>query len=124
MYEPIRSKSVHSMATPTSGTPSRSRDEELALQLAATFEAQLTVMDELGVDDELCAALAERVTELQGGRAPLRLAGHASAPDRVTALQRRAHALASRALVLAESRQDAASTALAERIAAHMAATV
>jgi hypothetical protein len=125
VYEPIRHKSVHTMAAPTPPTPRRSRDEELALQLAATFAALLTITDELGTDAELGTALADHVARLQGGRAPLRVTGgSADRPDQVAALHRRAHTLADRALVLAESRQDEPSAALAERVAAHTAATV
>ncbi|MGW3243035.1 SCO4983 family protein [Streptomyces sp. NPDC001070] len=133
MYEPIRTKSVHTTAAPT--LPRRSRDEELDLQLAGHLAALLTVTDELRALesspelDRAAEQLAEAVTGLHRGRPPLRLspaapAGRASAEAaRVAALHRRARALAGRALVVAESRQNAEAAALAERhIAVHTAA--
>jgi len=125
VYEPIRHKPVHSMAAPTPALPSRSRDEELGLQLAAIFAALLAIADELGADAELAAALADHVARLQDGRAPLRVtARSADRPDRVAALHRRAHTLADRALGLAEARQDEPSFALAQRVAARTATAV
>lgn len=48
MYEPIRTKSVHStMAGTTSDFPHRSREEELDIQLAGHLAALLAVTDEL-----------------------------------------------------------------------------
>lgn len=48
MYEPIRSKSVHStMAGTTTDFPGRSRDDELDIQLAGHLAALLAVTDEL-----------------------------------------------------------------------------
>ncbi len=48
MYEPIRTKSVHStMAGTHSDFPHRSREEELDIQLAGHLSALLTVTDEL-----------------------------------------------------------------------------
>ncbi|WP_431952059.1 hypothetical protein [Actinacidiphila sp. bgisy167] len=132
MYEPIRTKSVHTAAAPT--LPRRSRDEELDLQLAGHLAALLTVTDELralepsGELDQAAEQLAETVAGLHRGRPPLRLspapAGRRRAePARVTALHRRARALAGRALVVAEARQNAEAVALAERlIAVHTAA--
>ncbi|MDX2704368.1 hypothetical protein OG937_18230 [Streptomyces sp. NBC_00510] len=132
MYEPIRTKSVHTTAAPTS--PRRSRDEELDLQLAGHLAALLTVTDELRALecspdlDRAAEQLAEAVAGLHHGRPPLRLSpapagrGRAEAA-RVAALHRRARALAGRALVVAESRQNAEAAALAERhIAVHTAA--
>ncbi|PKW09740.1 hypothetical protein SAMN05428944_3093 [Streptomyces sp. 1222.5] len=128
MYEPIRTKSVHStMAGTPSDFPHRSREEELDIQLAGHLAALLTVTDELraltpsaGLD-----TAAERLTceisRLRGGRAPLR-ATPAAAGD-PAALHRRAHALAGRALVVAASRADTAAAILsAERMDAHAAA--
>ncbi|NSL43172.1 hypothetical protein HO151_02905, partial [Streptomyces sp. 8P21H-1] len=83
MYEPIRTKSVHSMAG-TADFPHRSREEELDIQLAGHLAALLTVTDELrGLEPsaELDAAaerLAEQVTRLRGGRPPVRAAVTAS----------------------------------------------
>lgn len=123
MYELIRTTSVHSMAAPASPTPHRSRDEELTLQLAATFEALLTVLDELGAEAGLRSLVAEHVARLQD-RAPLRLsAGSPPDPARLRVLRRRTRALASRALVLAESRRDPASAELAEHAASGATAT-
>jgi hypothetical protein len=135
MYEPIRTKSVHSMAGPTPPTPRRSRDEELEFQLAGHFAALLTVTDELralrpgDAYDQDSELLAEHVARLHHGRPPLRLAVPAGSqageadPARVAALRRRARALAGRALVVAESRQDEESAALATQyMTAHDAA--
>ncbi|MFD7062266.1 hypothetical protein [Streptomyces sp. NPDC059906] len=134
MYEPIRSKSVHStMAGPTD-FPRRSRDEELDIQLAGHLAALLAVTDELralapdtGLDTGLDAAaerLAEQVTRLRGGRAPVRLQVAAGRQEpRPAALHGRAHTLAARALVVAASRADTAVAILtAERMDAHSAA--
>lgn len=135
MYEPIRTKSVHSVAaTTTPAAPRRSRDEELDFQLAGHLSALLTVTDELRAlapSDDLGRAaelLAERVERLRPGRPPARLplpvpSPTPAAPDRLAALHRRAHALAGRALVVADSRQDTASAVLAAtRLDAHEAA--
>ena len=52
MYEPIRTKSVHSqMAGPTPDFPHRSREEELDIQLAGHLAALLAVTDELRGED-------------------------------------------------------------------------
>ncbi|MGW2647767.1 SCO4983 family protein [Streptomyces sp. NPDC001393] len=125
MYEPIRTKSVHSkMAGTASDFPHRSREEELDIQLAGHLAALLAVTDELrgltpSADLEASAErLAEQVARLRGGRAPLR-ATPSAAGDAV-ALHRRAHALAGRALVVAASRADTAAAILAaERMDAH-----
>ncbi|MDX6332066.1 SCO4983 family protein [Actinacidiphila oryziradicis] len=131
MYEPIRTNSVHTVAAPT--IPRRTRDEELEFQLAGHLAALLTVTDELlavapssdlGHAAELLSAHIER---LRHGKAPLRIQPAAvtgdTAEDRVTALHRRAHALAGRALVVAASRQDTTGAVLsAQRMDAHQAA--
>ncbi|MFI1759583.1 hypothetical protein [Streptomyces sp. NPDC020571] len=131
MYEPIRSKSVHStMADSPTDFPHRSRDEELDIQLAGHLAALLAVTDELRAlapDADLDAAadrLTEQVTRLRGGQAPVRLQVAAAQPEpRPAALHRRAHTLAARALVVAASRADTAVAILtAERMDAHSAA--
>ncbi len=127
MYEPIRTKSVHStMAGTTSDFPHRSREEELDIQLAGHLAALLAVTDELraltpSADlDTAAERLAAQVARLRGGRTPLR-AAPAAAGDPV-GLHRRAHALAGRALVVAASRADTAGAILsAERMDAHAA---
>src|SRR4051812_12460594 len=129
MYEPIRSKSVHStMAGTTSDFPHRSREEELDIQLAGHLAALLAVTDELRTltpSTDLDAAaerLAEQVTRLRGGRTPARASGTGTEPCPLT-LHGRAHALAGRALVVAASRADTAAAILAaERMDAHTAA--
>ncbi|MEV8043274.1 hypothetical protein ACF06D_02105 [Streptomyces griseoluteus] len=126
MYEPIRTKSVHS--TPAAPDfPHRSRDEELDIQLAGHLAALLAVTDELrgpAAGPELDAAaerLAAEVARLRGGRAPVR-ATPGTAADRAP-LHRRALTLAGRALVVAASRADTAAAILAaERMDAHKAA--
>ncbi|MET9354304.1 hypothetical protein ABZY14_15135 [Streptomyces sp. NPDC006617] len=130
MYEPIRSKSVHStMAGTPTDFPRRSRDEELDIQLAGHLAALLAVTDELRAlapDTGLDAAaerLAEQVTRLRGGQAPVRLKVAAGQESRPAVLHRRAHTLAARALVVAASRADTAVAILtAERMDAHSAA--
>ncbi|MFJ7332138.1 hypothetical protein ACIQU3_02635 [Streptomyces sp. NPDC101110] len=130
MYEPIRTKSVHSTVDgPDSDFPHRSREEELDIQLAGHLAALLAVTDELraleGSADLDAAAerLAEQVGRLRGGRTPVR-APMSGRRDRGTAaLHRRAHTLAGRALVVAASRADTAAAILAaERMDAHTAA--
>ncbi|MFI8190931.1 hypothetical protein ACIF8T_19315 [Streptomyces sp. NPDC085946] len=130
MYEPIRSKSVHStVAGKPSDFPHRSREEELDIQLAGHLAALLAVTDELralqpSADLEAAAErLAEQVARLRGGRAPARAAGHTRREPDAPALHRRAHTLAGRALVVAASRADTAAAILAaERMDAHTAA--
>ncbi|MFJ9628584.1 hypothetical protein ACIQPR_02310 [Streptomyces sp. NPDC091280] len=126
MYEPIRTKSVHStMARTPSDFPHRSREEELDIQLAGHLAALLAVTDELRALapsaelDTAAERLAGQLTRLRGGAVPSRLS--ASAPtSRPDALHRRAHALAGRALVVAASRADTAAAILsAERMDAH-----
>ncbi|MET9964494.1 hypothetical protein ABZZ80_00845 [Streptomyces sp. NPDC006356] len=129
MYEPIRTKSVHStMAGTTSDFPHRSREEELDIQLAGHLAALLAVTDELRAlepSSDLDAAaerLAGQVARLREGRMPARAATSGGEPKRA-ALHRRAHALAGRALVVAASRADTAAAILAaERMDAHAAA--
>ncbi|MFH8800206.1 hypothetical protein ACH4F6_11500 [Streptomyces sp. NPDC017936] len=131
MYEPIRTKSVHStMAGTTSDFPHRSREEELDIQLAGHLGALLAVTDELraqapsGDLDTAAERLAQQVTRLRGGRTPVRTNPTAdrSRPP-VAALHARAHTLAGRALVVAASRADTAAAILAaERMDAHAAA--
>ncbi|MEU4083787.1 hypothetical protein [Streptomyces aureus] len=127
MYEPIRSKSVHTMAgTPSSDFPHRSREEELDIQLAGHLAALLAVTDEiraLAPSADLDAGaerLTEQVTRLRGG-APLRApAAPTTEESHLATLHRRAHALAGRALVVAASRADTAAAILsAERMDAH-----
>ncbi|MFB7504735.1 SCO4983 family protein [Streptomyces broussonetiae] len=128
MYEPIRSKSVHStMAGTASDFPHRSREEELDIQLAGHLAALLAATDELrgltpSADlEDAAERLAEQVARLRGGRAPLR--AQPSATGDPAALHRRAHTLAGRALVVAASRADTAAAILtAERMDAHAAA--
>ncbi|WP_438947253.1 SCO4983 family protein, partial [Streptomyces scabiei] len=74
MYEPIRTKSVHTMAgTTSSDFPHRSREEELDIQLAGHLAALLAATDELraltpSADLDVAAeALAARVAWLRGG---------------------------------------------------------
>ncbi|MEU1893271.1 hypothetical protein [Streptomyces pristinaespiralis] len=118
MYEPIRTKSVHSMADEAQ-YPHRSREEELDIQLAGHLAALLAVTDELGLE-QAADAIAEQVSRLRGAP-PARHAGLSGA-DRAD-LHRRAHALAGRALVVAASRADTAAAILsAERMDAHTAA--
>ncbi|MET7798098.1 hypothetical protein ABZS78_15790, partial [Streptomyces decoyicus] len=88
MYEPIRTKSVHTMAAAPE-VPHRSREEELDIRLAGQLTALLTVTDELHAratrdaggtpgggtpDGAALAAAAERIAEqvarLSGGHYP------------------------------------------------------
>ncbi|MFC7305230.1 hypothetical protein ACFQVC_13480 [Streptomyces monticola] len=131
MYEPIRSKSVHTMAgAQDQNFPHRSREEELDIQLAGHLAALLAVTDELrglAPDAELDAGaeqLALQIARLRGGLPPVRstVAAAIHEPD-LAALHQRAHALAGRALVVAASRADTAAAILAaERMDAHAAA--
>jgi len=129
MYEPIRTKSVHStMAGATSDFPHRSREEELDIQLAGHLAALLAVTDELRAAapcedlDTAAERLATQVARLRDGVTPVRMSGAPSDTD-LTALHQRAHALAGRALVVAASRADTAAAILAaERMDAHAAA--
>ncbi|MDX3755808.1 hypothetical protein ACFY1B_13670 [Streptomyces mirabilis] len=127
MYEPIRTKSVHTTAGTPSDFPHRSREEELDIQLAGHLAALLAVTDEIraiGPSADLDAAaerLAEQVARLRGGVAPVRASSGAAVREpHVAALHQRAHALAGRALVVAASRADTAVAILAaERMDAH-----
>jgi hypothetical protein len=128
MYEPIRTKSVHStMAGAADDFPHRSREEELDIQLAGHLAALLAVTDELRAAapsadlDTAAERLAAQVARLRG-RTPTRVSGTAHEPD-LLALHQRAHALAGRALVVAASRADTTVAILAaERMDAHSAA--
>ncbi|UFQ17719.1 MULTISPECIES: SCO4983 family protein [Streptomyces] len=140
MYEPIRTKSVHSMAD-AADFPHRSREEELDIQLAGHLAALLAVTDELRALapaaelDTAAERLASEVARLRGGAQPARssvataIRPHSSTRGRyplphLTALHQRAHALAGRALVVAASRADTAAAILAaERMDAHADAT-
>ncbi|WP_369189933.1 hypothetical protein [Streptomyces sp. R08] len=127
MYEPIRTKSVHSTVarTPASDFPHRSREEELDIQLAGHLAALLAVTDELRALEpsaELDVAaerLAGQLTRLRGA-SPSRASSATASTSRLDALHQRAHALAGRALVVAASRADTAAAILsAERMDAH-----
>jgi hypothetical protein len=123
MYEPIRAKSVHTMAD--ADFPHRSREEELDIQLAGHLSALLAVTDELG-DDQAGESIARQIARLRG-TAPVRLADGTAGPADAGAgraeLHARALALAGRALVVAASRADTAAAILAaERMDAHTAA--
>ncbi|GAV41801.1 SCO4983 family protein [Streptomyces acidiscabies] len=128
MYEPIRTKSVHSTPVHASDVPHRTREEELDIQLAGHLSALLAVTDELRAQsstpdlEKAAHSLAHQVTRLRGGRVPLR--SHADAASHSPAsLHRRAHALAGRALLVAASRADTTSAILAaQRMDAHTAA--
>ncbi|WP_055699461.1 MULTISPECIES: SCO4983 family protein [Streptomyces] len=129
MYEPIRTKSVHSMADDTS-FPHRTREEELDIQLAGHLAALLAVTDELRAlapAAELDAAaeqLALQVARLRGALPPRSSVAAAIHEPHLAALHQRAHALAGRALVVAASRADTAAAILAaERMDAHADAT-
>lgn len=112
MYEPIRNKSVHSMAE--SDAPHRSREEELDIRLAGHLTALLTVNDELRALtpdaslDEAAQRLADTAGRLRGGRRPLRAAPTArdAGEAHLAALHQRAHNLAGMALVIATARED------------------
>ncbi|MET8827042.1 hypothetical protein ABZX40_06055 [Streptomyces sp. NPDC004610] len=140
MYEPIRTKSVHSTLAdaPTSDFPHRSREEELDIQLAGHLAALLAVTDELravapSTDlDTAATRLAEQVARLRGGAAvpsggSAVPSGGSAGPSGGSAdpsvLHSRAHALAGRALVVAASRADTVVVILvAERMDVHAAA--
>jgi hypothetical protein len=135
MYEPIRTKSVHSTTAGRAPEfPHRSREEELDIQLAGHLGALLAVTDELRAltpGDELDTAaerIAAQVARLRGGEVPARIPvvdAAGSAPlGALGALHRRAHALAGRALVVAASRADTAVAILsAEMMDLHAAAS-
>ncbi|MFE6483152.1 hypothetical protein ACFVGN_09485 [Streptomyces sp. NPDC057757] len=130
MYEPIRTKSVHSTAGATSDFPHRSREEELDIQLAGHLAALLAVTDEIRAtapSDDLDAAaerLASQVARLRDGVTPVRSSVADHHDSRLVALHQRAYALAGRALVVAASRADTSAAILAaERMDAHASAT-
>ncbi|MFE0039970.1 hypothetical protein, partial [Streptomyces sp. NPDC059018] len=83
MYEPIRSKSVHSMAG-ESDFPHRTREEELDIQLAGHLAALLAVTDELGLlaDAERIAEQGRRLAGTTPGRPAGPTAAHPAAPHR------------------------------------------
>ncbi|MGW1027589.1 SCO4983 family protein [Streptomyces sp. NPDC002577] len=143
MYEPIRTKSVHTMAGAPEGFPHRSREEELDIQLAGHLAALLAVTDDLRALsaeadltdlDAAAEQLAREVARLRDGEPPVRAAVASAAGDgspaagtgrdpRLAALHQRAHALAGRALVVAASRADTGAAILAaRRMDAHAAA--
>ncbi|MBO7941465.1 MULTISPECIES: hypothetical protein [Streptomyces] len=130
MYEPIRTKSVHStMAGSSADFPHRTREEELDIQLAGHLAALLAVTDELRAPapsddlDNAAARLAQQVGRLRGGRTPVRAVASDSPGTPVVALHERAHSLAGRALLVAASRADTAAAILAaQRMDAHAAA--
>lgn len=134
MYEPIRSKSVHSPAGDQASFPHRSREEELDIQLAGHLAALLAVTDELralspgdgdgaGDLDEAAGELSRHIARLRCGEAPARSAVvRAIHEPALSALHVRAHALAGRALVVAASRADTTVAILAaRRMEAHAA---
>lgn len=65
MYEPIRTKSVHTPADHADDFPHRTREEELDIQLAGHLAALLAVTDELGLG-EAGDRIAEQVARLRG----------------------------------------------------------
>ncbi|MFI7008959.1 hypothetical protein [Streptomyces sp. NPDC050145] len=123
MYEPIRTKSVHTpVAAPGGDFPHRSREEELDIQLAGHLAALLAVTDELRAVagspelDTAAEELAAQIARLRGGHTPVRsTVTDALRAPRAIALHQRAHALAGRALVVAASRADTAAAILAAR---------
>ncbi|MFF0446853.1 hypothetical protein ACFYT4_10630 [Streptomyces sp. NPDC004609] len=118
MYEPIRTRSVHTV-TQDAQYPHRSREEELDIQLAGHLSALLAVTDDLALT-EAAESIASQIARLRGAPPARRTAGGGRDPE---ALHRRAHALAGRALVVAASRADTAVAILAaERMDAHTAA--
>ncbi|CAL9467079.1 hypothetical protein SUDANB105_02746 [Streptomyces sp. enrichment culture] len=128
MYEPIRTKSVHTVPG-ASDFPHRSREEELDIQLAGHLAALLAATDELRAltpSADLNAAavrLAEEVSRLRGGQTPVRATVSTVDEPHLAALHQRAHALAGRALVVAASRADTAAAILAaQRMDVHAAA--
>ncbi|NBM20252.1 hypothetical protein [Streptomyces sp. GC420] len=135
MYEPIRGKSVHTMTADAQREgryPHRSREEELDIQLAGHLAALLAVTDELRAlapepDPDLDRAserLAAHVARLRQGRPTVRSSAASAVHEPyASALHRKAHALAGRALVVAASRADTTAAILAaERMDAHAAA--
>lgn len=129
MYEPIRSKSVHT--TSRVEGPHRTRVEELDIRLTGHLTALLTVTDELRAFapsaelDEAALRLAAHVAGRCDGRTPLRAAPsvRSSDPDRIVTLHHRAHTLAGHALVVATSLgNEPAATLAEERNDAHASA--
>ncbi|MGK5631184.1 phosphoenolpyruvate carboxykinase domain-containing protein, partial [Streptomyces sp. URMC 123] len=101
MYEPIRSKSVHTMAEQIGHDgPHRSREEELDIQLAGHLAALLAVTDELrslspaAELDRAAGRVAEHIARLRQGPWPVRLAAVGDGGrTRLAALHRKAHAM-------------------------------
>ena len=129
MYEPIRNKSVHTMAD--ADFPHRTRAEELDIRLAGHLTALLTVTDELRALtpsaelDEAAQELASQATRLRDGVSPFRAAPsvHDADPEHVDSLHHRAHTLAGHALVIATYRDDESAVALAsQRVEKHASA--
>ncbi|MCK7627435.1 hypothetical protein MUU72_30805 [Streptomyces sp. RS10V-4] len=132
MYEPIRTKSVHTMAV-APGVPQRSREEELDIRLAGQLTALLTVTDELhaltecGAGRAALAGAADRIAAevaRLGGHHPLRAEPTGGGdPSRIPALRQRARTLAGNALAVATTRDDASAITLIEdQLALHDAA--
>ncbi|WP_181767390.1 hypothetical protein [Streptomyces albidus (ex Kaewkla and Franco 2022)] len=121
MYEPIRTKSVHTMAD--ADFPHRTRAEELDIRLAGDLTALLTVTDELralATDaelDEVAQELVDQITRLRDGAAPFRAdpSVRDADPEHVDSLHHRAHTLAGHAVVIATYRSDEAAMALASQ---------
>ncbi|MDF3298159.1 hypothetical protein [Streptomyces tropicalis] len=131
MYEPIRTGPSHRPAPRTmagaADFPHRSREEELDIQLAGHLAALLAVTEALravapSADlDTAAERLAGQVARLRGRTAPA--CTPVAEPREPSALHRRAHTLAGRALVVAASRADTAAAILtAQRMDAHAAA--
>ncbi|NEA41221.1 hypothetical protein, partial [Streptomyces sp. SID11385] len=98
MYEPIRSKSIHSTSGEQSRFPRHSREEELDIQLAGHLAALLALTDELralspaeeaGALDEAAGELSDHLRRLRGGGSPVRAAAGALRGGDLTALHRR-----------------------------------
>ncbi|MDT0412261.1 MULTISPECIES: hypothetical protein [Streptomyces] len=131
MYEPIRTKSIHSTSGEQSRFPRHSREEELDIQLAGHLAALLALTDalralspaeEVAELGEAGGELSAHLRRLRGGSPVRAVAGAVHGTD-LAALHRRAHALAGRALVVAASRADTGAAILAaRRMEAHAAA--
>jgi hypothetical protein len=138
VYEPIRTKSVHTVPAPhqsalTGPAPTSSRAEHLSEQLAGHLAALLAVTDDLRAaagegDGELAGAareITDRIAQLTPGTAPVRIwegsrSGRGGGEGETAALHRQAHTLAGRVLVVAAARQDTATAMLAcRRMDAH-----
>lgn len=141
MYEPIRTRPVHSPGLPSdrggplagATVPRQPRAEHLRVQLAGHLAALLAVTDELREDggspelDEAAHQIAQRINELSPETSPVRIwegSRPAGGPVAVlAALHRQAHTIAGRVLLVAASRQDTTTAMLAcRRMDAHAAA--